>query len=165
MLDQHIIRDFSQNTYTKEEFLNQLKNYDEQGYNLYIGTDSQIVKRKISIVTAMCFHKSGDDAGDDAGGVSGKIFYVKERIGRKQYPNLRTRMLLEAYRSIELAMELESLFSKKLEVHLDVGNTIKSKTSAYEKELQALVLSQGYGCEIKPYSWASSSVADKVVKS
>jgi len=73
-------------------------------------------------------------------------------------------MLLEAYRSIELAMELEPMVKGKLEVHLDVGDTIRSKTSAYEQELQALVISQGYSCEIKPNSWASSAVADRVVK-
>jgi len=163
MLDEHIIRDFSQNTYTKEDFLNQLKKYDELGYNVYIGTDSQIIKKKISIVTAVCFNRAETDY--NTGGVSGKIFYIKEKISRKQYPNLRTRMLLEAYRSIELAMELEDLVSGRLEIHLDVGdNLIKNKTSAYERELQALVVSQGYGCEIKPNSWASSAVADKVVR-
>jgi predicted RNase H-related nuclease YkuK (DUF458 family) len=160
MLDEHTIRDFNQKPFTKEEFLKQLKAYDEDGFNVFIGTDSQIIKKKISIVTAVCFHKSGEEVGSS----SGKIFYMKEKISRKQYPNLRTRMLLEAYRSIELAMELEPLVSTKLEVHLDVGDTIRSKTSKYERELQALVLSQGYSCEIKPYSWASSAVADRVVR-
>jgi len=61
-------------------------------------------------------------------------------------------------------MEIEHLIDNNLEVHLDVGNTIKSKTSAYEKELQALVRGQGYICAIKPNSWASSSVADKAAK-
>jgi len=155
MLDEHIIRDFEHKTYTKEEFLEQLKLHDEAGFDTYVGTDSQIIKKKIAIVTAICFHKDGQ---------SGKIFFVKERISRKQYPNLRTRMLLEAYRSIELAMELDPLIMGNLEVHLDVGDTIRSKTSAYEAELQALVISQGYSCAIKPYSWASSAVADRVVK-
>lgn len=163
MLDDHIIKDFSGGTYTKEEFLEQLSEYDSDGFSVYIGTDSQIIKKKISIVTAICFHKpiSGEDCGS---GVTGKIFYMKEKIPKDGYRNLRTRMLLEAYRSVELAMELDFFVSSKLEIHLDVGDTIRSKTSAYEKELQALVLSQGYNCEIKPNSWASSSVADRVVR-
>ena len=73
-------------------------------------------------------------------------------------------MLLEAYRSIEIAMELENLFSNRLEVHLDVGDTIRSKTAAYEQELQSLVISQGYACVIKPFSWAGSAAADRIVK-
>jgi predicted RNase H-related nuclease YkuK (DUF458 family) len=73
-------------------------------------------------------------------------------------------MLLEANRSLEIAMELDQYTKRKIEVHLDVGDTIKSKTSAYEQELQSLIISQGYNCEIKPRSWASSSVADKVTR-
>lgn len=160
MLDDSTIRDFKHEPYSKDEFINILKEYDSLGYKVYIGTDSNIICDEILIATAICFHKSDSDSSS-----SGKIFYIKESVSRKSYPNLRTRMLLEAYRSIELAMEIESVFSGKLEVHLDVGDTIKSKTSAYEKELQALVRGQGYTCEIKPYSWASSGVADRVVRS
>lgn len=158
MLDEHIIRDFSNKIYSKNQFLEELKTYNDLGFNVYIGTDSKIIKNKIAIVSAICFHKPG------ISGTSGKIFYIKEKINKKQYASLRARMLLEAYRSIEIAMELENLFSNKLEVHLDVGDTIRSKTAAYEQELQSLVISQGYNCVIKPFSWAGSAAADRIVK-
>lgn len=158
MLDEHTIRDFSNKIYSKTQFLDELKIYNQQGYNVYIGTDSKIIKHKIAIVSAICFHKPG------VTGTSGKIFYIKEKISRKQYASLRARMLLEAYRSIEIAMELENQCSNGLEVHLDVGDTIRSKTSAYEQELQSLVISQGYNCVIKPLSWAGSAAADRIVK-
>jgi predicted RNase H-related nuclease YkuK (DUF458 family) len=156
MLDEHIIRDYNHKTYTKEEFLEQVKEYDRKGFNAYIGTDSKIVKRKVAIVTAVIFHDSSN---------GGKIFYMKDRVSMKECPNLRMRMMLEAYRSVETAMELEKYLHHGLEIHLDVGDdVIKNKTSAYEKELQTLVVGQGYVCEIKPNSWASSSVADRFVK-
>lgn len=155
MLDEHIIRDLDKNIYSKDDFFDQLKLHNDNEFNVFIGTDSQVIKGKIEIVTAICFHKPG---------TSGKIFYIKDKVNQKKHSSLRARMLLEAYRSVELAMELEPFVSNNLEIHLDVGDTIKSKTSAYESELQALVISQGFSCEIKPNSWASSSVADRVVK-
>lgn len=153
MLDDHQIRDFSGNNLSKQEFLDYLVANNKLGFNVYIGTDSKVHRDRVSVVTAICFHQEGK---------SGKVFYIKEKISRKQCPSLRSRMLLEAYRSIELAMELEPLVSNKIEIHLDVGDTIKSKTSAFEQELQSLVLAQGYGCAIKPFSFSSSAVADKV---
>jgi len=159
MLDENRIIDFSGNVYNKDEFMKMLRKYDSEGYSVYIGTDSQVIKNIVSIVTAICFHKKDEDKN-----ASSKVFYMKEKIKDKKYLPLRSRMLLEAYRSIELAMEVDQFISGKLEVHLDIGDTKKSKTSAYERELKSLVLSQGYSCAIKPDSWASSSVADRVAK-
>lgn len=159
MFENNNIKDFSDNIYTKEEFLALVKNLSKNKYNVYIGTDSKIIKNKVIIVTAICFHKPNSK------NTGNKIFYVKEKISKKECPTLRSRMLLEAYRSIKCAIEVEQYVDGRLEVHLDVGDTIKSKTSEYERELKAMVIGQGYNCEIKPNSWASSAVADKVVKS
>ena len=78
MLDEHVIRDFSNKIYSKSQFLEELDLYNQQGFNIYIGTDSKIIKSKIAIVSAICFHKPG------AAGTSGRIFYIKEKISRKQ---------------------------------------------------------------------------------
>lgn len=155
MLSEQSIFDFVGNQYSFSHFLDQIKKYHQFGFNLYVGSDSKIVKNKILLVTVMCFHKPGS---------SGKIFYFKDRIARKLYPNLKSRMFLEAYRSLETAQELQSLTTNKIEVHLDVGDTIRSKTSDYEQELQAMITSQGFACVIKPDSFASSACADKVVR-
>ena len=152
-----IIRDFEQKSYTKEEVIEQIKEYDRLGYDIYIGTDSQIFRRKISIATCICFHSENLGCA--------KIFYVKERIKKRDYPSLRARMMLEAYRSVELAYELQELVSNPITIHVDVGDTYRSATARYEQELQNLVTGQGFGCAIKPDSWAASSVADRVAKS
>ena len=156
MLDDYIIKDYYREIYSIEDFYQTLKQFDNNDFGLFIGSDSKVMGKDIVIVTAMCLHKPG---------TSGKIFYIRDVVSRKDYPNLRTRMLLEAFRSLEIAMELDSKFSNNIEIHLDVGDTIKSKTSAYEAELQALVVGQGYSCQIKPDSWAGCSVADKIVNS
>lgn len=155
MLEQRNIFDFSGNIYNLESFLIKLKEYNHQGYNLYVGTDSKIMKNKIYLATVMCLHKPG---------VSGKIFYFKERINRKLYPNLKSRMFLEAYRSLEVAQEIQEFSTNEMEIHLDVGETARSKTADYEQELQSMIVGQGFVCMIKPYSFASSACADKVLR-
>lgn len=155
MLDNRRIVDYNRTSYTKDEFLLVLKEKYQEGYKIFIGSDSKIRKNKISLVTCLVLHKFNTGA---------KIFYFNEKISKRTCPNLRTRMLLEAYRSIELAMDVEQLGYQVTEIHLDVGSTIKSKTSLFEAELQSIVLGQGYRCAIKPYSWASSAVADKFLQ-
>jgi hypothetical protein len=155
MLENFTIKDFNGSVFESKDFYGEIDKHNKEGFNIYVGTDSKVYKDQIFLVTVICFHKDGS---------SGKVFYIREFLQRKLYPSLRARMLLEANRSVEVAMDLEPLCKRKIEVHLDIGDTIKSKTSAYEKELQSLVVSQGYVCEIKPNSWASSSVADKVTR-
>ncbi len=156
MLEKHI-RDFNHKSYTSEEAIEQIKNLDSKGYKIYVGTDSQIIKRKISIVTCICLWKES---------VGSKIFVIKERIKKNNYPSLWARMELETLRSIETAVELEEFVSSPIEVHLDLGTDLNvSRSAAYYKTLQAMVEAQGYLCEVKPYSWAASAVADKMAKS
>lgn len=171
MLHDNLIRDLSQREYVYDEFIQELKEMDKLGAEFYIGTDSQVIKKKISIVTCVCAVMRGYN----------KVFYVKEKIDKKKLRDmrmpdhiveqtkntsaLRLRMLLEAYRSIEAAMEVEPLIKGKLHVHLDIGSdSKKNKTSIVQKELEYLVQSQGYECAIKPDAWAASSVADRVAK-
>lgn len=172
MLHDQIIRDLSHNEYVYDQLIEEIKRLDSLGAEFFIGTDSQVIKKKISIVTCIC-------AILDTGN---KVFYVKERIDKKKLKSLRMpdyivdqtknnsalrlRMLLEAYRSIEVAMEIEQYIKNKLSVHLDVGeDSGKNKSAIAQKELQYLVQSQGYLCAIKPDAWAASCVADRFAKS
>lgn len=160
MLEEDIqIKDFSQKNHTLEEFLKLVKEYDKKGYDFFIGTDSQVFENHISIVTAICPRKM-----DEGFGTSGKIFYIKNRIDPRECPSLRARMLMEAYKSIEAAMDLDSYISGKISIHLDIGTGNKSETRIYTKELQYLVTAQGYECKVKPESWAAGAVADRFSK-
>jgi len=157
MLEKDIkIRDFSNKDHTVEEFLELIKNYNSDGYDFFIGTDSQKFDDYVSIVTAVCPRKI-----EDGFGKSGKLFYFKERIAKRECPSLRSRMLLEAYKSIEMAMDLDPYITNKISIHLDIGTGKKSETRIYNKELQYLVTAQGYECKVKPDSWAAGSVADR----
>lgn len=163
MLEERIIRDLGQKEFSYEEFVKAVQFYDEEGFDLYIGTDSQVHKGKIHIATCVAFVRHADEYGSSQR--SGGVFYVKDRIARRDYPNLRMRMMLEAYRSLEAAMELEPLFTGTIHVHLDIGpNPRKSKTSAFKMELTGLVKGQGYEVAIKPDAWCASGVADRMCR-
>jgi predicted RNase H-related nuclease YkuK (DUF458 family) len=157
MLSEKRIKDFNQNEVSYEDFLAELKRLNREGLDLYIGTDSQVLGDKISIVTCICLYKDSPSRN--------KIFYIKERVATERYPSLRARMLLEAYTSLEVALELDPISSGRLTVHLDIGDDLRrNKTARFQKELQVLFKSQGFECEIKPNSWASSCIADRFTK-
>jgi len=162
-LKSHTIRDLSQNVYSFDEFIESLKEHNEQGYDTFVGTDSQIHKGQIHIATCVAFVRR--DKPDIGGDRSGQVFYIKEKISRRDYPNLRMRMMLEAYRSLEVAMEIEQYVTETLSVHLDIGpNPRKSKTSAFKVELTGMIKGQGYEVAIKPDAWCASGVADRVCR-
>lgn len=158
MLKEGTIRTFENVEISYEDFTKIMRSLDDEGLDVYIGTDSQVIKNKICIATCICFYKKGI--------TKNRIFYIKKRVSTERYPTLRARMLFEAYTSLEAALDVDPFFKGDLTVHLDVGSDFKiNKTAKFSKELQMLVESQGFGCEIKPNSWASSSVADRYTKS
>ena len=156
MFKDNIINGCNGMEYSYQDFLKEIKNLKKLGYNMYIGTDSQVLKDKVSVVTCVCPYLNGK---------GGRIFYVKKKFNRSKFPTIRMRLLFEAYKSIKTAMELEESIICPITIHLDIGSDIiKCKSSKWKNELETLVSSQGYGCKIKPYSWASS-VADRFTKS
>ena len=157
MLKENIIRNFDNAPIPYDSFIETMQALNKEGLDIYIGTDSQVIKERLSIVTCVCFYKQGIN--------KTKIFYIKKRIPAKRYPTLRSRILFEAYTSLEMALDVDPYIDGKLTVHLDIGSDpIKNKTAKFEKELRMMVRSQGFGCEVKPDSWASSSIADKFTK-
>jgi len=151
-----VIRDLDQNEISYENFIKKIVELNKEGYSFHIGSDSQEFYKKISFVTTVCFHHSKKGAG---------AFYIKERVSRVSMPTLKSRIMSEAYRSLEAAFEVEKYIDSKISVHLDIGaDPKKNKTHTFKKELVNLVTSQGYDALIKPNSWASSSVADWFTK-
>tara|TARA_Y100001938_G_scaffold133793_1_gene193530 strand:- start:433 stop:909 length:477 start_codon:yes stop_codon:yes gene_type:complete len=158
VLKDGIIRTFEGAEVPYEDFIKEMKLLNSEGLDVYIGTDSQVIKQKISIATCICFYKRGI--------AKNRVYYIKKRVKEERYPTLRSRMLFEAYTSLEAALEIDPFIKGSLTVHLDIGSDFKkNKTAKFSKELQILVKSQGFGCEIKPNSWASSSLADMYTKS
>jgi predicted RNase H-related nuclease YkuK (DUF458 family) len=156
MINNLLIRDMDKNIISYKDFVITIGKYNKQNYSFHVGSDSHQFFDKTSMVTSICFHHSLKGAG---------AFYIKEKVPRDRYPTLKSRITAEAFKSLEVAFLIQKMVSSKISVHLDIGSDIKkNKTSAFKKELTNLVIGQGFAVRIKPYSWASSSVADWFTK-
>lgn len=149
---------------TWQEISNTINYIVSRGYDhqVIVGTDSQPVGNKTVLVVAICILS-------DAPGYHRTFFYGKERISK--FKDLYSRISYETNRSIEVANDLRNyaspLFNKlNLSIHLDVSSDLaKTKTSKYANSLVNLVKAYNYpDVEVKPNSWAASSIADKYTK-
>jgi predicted RNase H-related nuclease YkuK (DUF458 family) len=139
------------------DFLKLVSEYKEKGLGLYIGTDSQESAQEVAVVTCLVFYSPGKNMSS--------IFYFREKFKKKALPTLRSRMTYEAMQSIQAAHDISEIYSGNIEIHLDIGTDDKvSKSSLFRKDLVNMVLAQGYGCQVKPDSWASSTVADRLTR-
>ena len=127
-------------------------------YTLAIGSDSQVRNwngsSSTNFVTAIVIHGKGR---------GGRVFYHKTRSKEKYV--LQTRIWEEAMMSLDAAHILVEGFSQmlenlavNLEIHIDVGK--KGRTNSMVTEVIGAVRGNGFEPVIKPFSYASSSVAD-----
>jgi len=126
-------------------------------YTVYVGTDSQVNRKKKCVDFASCvvLHKKGK---------GGKIF-----IARSSEPlanSLKERLMKEVWKSMEVGFELSQILPENAEIviHVDVNHSSKFKSGNYNQELVSLVTGQGFKCRIKPEAWCAQSVADRFAK-
>ena len=124
-------------------------------YRLSIGTDS-MTHDETHFVLAIVLHRVGN----------GGIYFYK-RMTHPRIENLRDKLYKETQLSLdateilmeEIMEEDEDLFNKlNLSIHLDIGEN--GPTKALIRELEGWVRALGYDYEIKPDSYAASTIAD-----
>jgi hypothetical protein len=79
---------------------------------------------------------------------------------------IRERMITEVSKSVAIAYELSEILTKHdipLEIHADINTDTTFKSSVALKEAMGYIMGMGYEFNAKPYAFASSSCADKVV--
>jgi len=142
---------------SKEDAIKKIIAANKDGYNIYIGTDSQKFTTHVSFVTSICLYKERE---------GGFGFFLKEKVIDPSLSVLRVRLLNEALRSIDAAITIQELLpDAPLQIHLDVGIDIKrSKSAKYQTELVGLINAQGWECKTKPDSWVIT-MADRFTKS
>jgi uncharacterized protein len=122
-----------------------------------IGTDSQnwIGDQLTKFVTVLIAHNK------NRGG-----FIIRTVHKLPLINSLRQRLIMEAMLSLEVAWFVSSSIpdASKIGVHLDVSDNLHYKSSNYKEELVTLITAQGFDALIKPFSWAASSVADRITK-
>lgn len=143
------------------DFYNKMKPYNSD-FDLIIGTDSQNHDRT-KLVRVICMTCSGH----------GGIFF-HETINIDLIQDVRQKLHTETNESLTIAEQLVELLEKPefeelyfnvpISIHIDAGNSEKGKTRELIPELIGWVRSCGWECEIKPASFAASSIADRLSK-
>jgi len=143
-----IIEDFG-------EIVRRVKEKIAEGTNIVaVGCDGQKVKRKTVFVVAI-----GVLNPDNSGG----IYFTKKTIEKKKY-SLIEKLYKEGTMIVELCEQLieNGIEPDMVEAHCDVG--FNGKSSLYLKGIVGMITAYGFKTKIKPLSWASNSIADKVAR-
>ncbi len=130
----------------------------KRNYKIVIGTDSQSQGQSADFVTAVVVHRVG----------SGGRYFWRKNTKQKIF-NLRQRIYEEVNFSLVMAQDLinslknyfspESLLSKGLEIHVDIG--VNGETKEMIKEAVGIVRGNGFNVKTKPEAYGASKVADK----
>lgn len=143
------------------DYMQKMKHYDVP-LQIVVGTDSQnFDKTKIvSVIAVTC---------EGHGGI---FFYEVERIRR--ISDVRMKLTEETTRSLDIMTRLVEIIEKDeykelrdnstLAIHVDAGWSDKGKTKELIPMLVGWIKACGYNCKVKPESFASSSIADKLSK-
>jgi len=126
------------------------------GSKLFIGTDSFVDNNGVTFATAICVYGNNSDS---------FYFFTKSKENINKYKVLISRITEEVRRTIEVAdyfYSFKEIESESIEVHIDASPFgTKNATSKFSEMLKGYVKGAGYECKLKPYAWASQSVADK----
>jgi predicted RNase H-related nuclease YkuK (DUF458 family) len=138
------------------EMLNILKSYVSKESRIFIGTDSFISNQKVCFATAICLY---------GGELPARYFFFKEKINKKSFSALVSRITEETRRSVEIGcmlMEEYGFDPQNIELHLDVSPfSAGNATSKFSDMLKGYVQGFGFEYQLKPNAWASQSIADK----
>ena len=122
------------------------------GAEIYVGSDSHLLGGIWQFATVLCIYYPG------RGGI---YFTCKDKRQKNEYRSLRDRLMAESMASINLAVQVNELTGIVPTIHLDVSNNQSEGSGRFARELSSTCKAMGFPVEIKPNSWASSTIADK----
>ena len=142
----------------EEEVRQMLMKEKDNGYDLKvcIGTDSQRKGGEIEFATVIVFIRKG----------KGGFMYIHNEMTKRKMA-IKERMLEEVARSIDIAFRLCDLFiafNVDMEVHADINTNPNFKSNDALKEAMGYIMGMGFVFKAKPYAFASSSCANKIVQ-
>ncbi|PZR27440.1 MAG: hypothetical protein DI535_10535 [Citrobacter freundii] len=121
-----------------------------------IGTDSQVKGRGIEFATVIVFIRKG----------KGGFMYINQELSKTKM-TVKQRMLAEVSKSVEIAYELNRLFTLynvDMEVHADINTNPSFKSNDALKEAMGYITGMGFAFKAKPDAFASSACANKIVQ-
>ena len=128
-----------------------------KGFNLKIcvGTDSQIYNDIVEFASVVVVVVEGNGA-----------FMFVNKSSEKNYFSLKERMILEVTKSIETAVLIQEVcdqYQLLLEVHADINADPKYNSNIAYTEAMGYIKGMGFIFKSKPFAFASSSCANRVV--
>lgn len=135
-----------------------LKAERKKGYDisLCIGTDSQVKGPVTEFATVIVFVRKHN----------GAFMFVNKELNTKKF-SVKQRMIEEVARSIEVAYDLIDLLKEmniELEIHADINRHKAFKSNEALSEAVGYITGMGFNYKVKPYAFASSCCANKVVQ-
>lgn len=129
----------------------------KSGYRLKIciGTDSQVKGATTEYATVVVLIREGH---------GGRMLVHKSK--EKQKISIKERLLKEVAMSIETAYSLITVLNQydiALEVHADINSDPQFKSQVSYAEAKGYILGMGFEFKAKPFAFASSSCANKMV--
>ena len=138
-----------------EYIMRKIKIHSRQNGGVFIGCDSQIIKSQCIFSTVICLHGADGQSG-------GCYFYKREKLKRKSFPTMLTRLSKEVEKSITMGYEiLDTHPDIDIEIHIDASSKKEQTTNKWADMLMGYAKGAGFKCKIKPDAWASNSIADK----
>lgn len=149
-------------SYTDTEMLERCRQILAQnspnGFEVGVGTDSQLIKNIFQFVTVVSIWNRGK---------GGFYFYKLEYHPKSNFPpkSQKLRMFEEVSKSIATAVLVEENLNLKPIIHIDASTANKAAfTSAFSEQLTGYAVSSGYEALAKPYSWIASAIGDRHTK-
>tara|TARA_R110002074_G_scaffold384633_2_gene565369 strand:+ start:173 stop:646 length:474 start_codon:yes stop_codon:yes gene_type:complete len=133
---------------TTKQVFESIKEYVNIEGIIYVGTDSMLKNDSCKFVSVIAIHSNKMKVAN--------YFFKKISLPPNKYKALQNKIFEEVDCSLEIAKELSEFFPRaKIEVHVDVGKTNRSKTKIYVDTIRGWVTGLGFLFKIKPKSWAS----------
>jgi predicted RNase H-related nuclease YkuK (DUF458 family) len=137
-----------------EHILIDVKQHTRDNGKIYVGSDSFVHKKNCVFCCVIVLHGADNQTG-------GRYYYRKFNNKRVDYPTMVQRLTEEVSKSIEIGMAIgEQVPNVKLELHLDINSDRRQTSAKMLDSMTGWVKAIGFDYKVKPYAWASSTIAD-----
>jgi len=127
-----------------------------QDYEVFVGTDSQLVANSWIFATVICFYSPGK---------GGRFFFQRRRKKKSDHVTLEDRLLSEVHHSVDVADEIRKLRPDiEINVHADISSRSGEKSNKVAKLAENYISGMGFRPQIKPEAWAAAAIADRFTR-
>jgi len=141
------------NKYDEEFITSEIDEYVKSGGKIYVGADSMLLSNACNFAAVIAMHDRGNNIA--------KYYFKRFKEKSGNYQILQVKILEEVLLAIQTAQHVLKICPEaEVELHIDIGSTKKSETRKMINLVKGWVTGTGFKFKIKPYSWASSSLAD-----